>query len=322
MSRWFRFYDDAVDDPKVQRLPPHTFKAWVNLLCLAGKGGGILPSIADISFHLRMSETDARAVVDELIMCGLIDITPEQKLTPHNWTGRQYVSDTSKERVRRYRERRKEQGLPKQHCVSGKQKAAIMAKTDGKCAYCGTDENMTIDHMVPVGRGGTDDFSNLLPACRACNADKRHMTHDEYMSWDGRKRYSNDDVTLQKRPQTTDPEAESNTENKFFPSEQVAARKEGNELGFNFGLKNGRGKGETVETIAKRAEGLGLDATDLLGTTSRAKPKKPTAYMTALCVNRLKEQLLGLDEQILRDVLWGKPEHYATVCQMLLERST
>ena len=30
MSRWFRFYDAALDDPKVQRLPPAIFKlTWV-----------------------------------------------------------------------------------------------------------------------------------------------------------------------------------------------------------------------------------------------------------------------------------------------------
>jgi len=31
--RWFRFYAESVNDPKVQRLPAHLFKTWVNILC-------------------------------------------------------------------------------------------------------------------------------------------------------------------------------------------------------------------------------------------------------------------------------------------------
>ena len=55
MSRWFRFYDEALDDPKVQRLAPHLFKTWINLLCLASKEDGTMPSNDDIAFRLRIS---------------------------------------------------------------------------------------------------------------------------------------------------------------------------------------------------------------------------------------------------------------------------
>ena len=37
-KQWLRLYDDVLDDPEVQRLPPDLFKHWVNLLCLANKG--------------------------------------------------------------------------------------------------------------------------------------------------------------------------------------------------------------------------------------------------------------------------------------------
>ena len=104
MSRWFRYYDDAVNDPKVQRLAPHLFKAWINLLCLANKtGNGALPSVADIAFALRMSDIDAQSVVDELLLCGLIDIAHDKSLSPHNWKARQAPSDSSKERTKKWR---------------------------------------------------------------------------------------------------------------------------------------------------------------------------------------------------------------------------
>ncbi len=43
MTRWFRVYEDLVDDPKVQRLDPSCFKALINLWCLASANGGSWP---------------------------------------------------------------------------------------------------------------------------------------------------------------------------------------------------------------------------------------------------------------------------------------
>lgn len=106
--RWFRFYDDVLDDPKVQRLPPHLFKSWVNLLCLASKEGGNLPSDDDIAFKLRMSVKDAAEQIQDLIIAGLIDVKPNGARVAHNWEVRQCPSDTSAERTRKYRKRLRE----------------------------------------------------------------------------------------------------------------------------------------------------------------------------------------------------------------------
>lgn len=103
MSRWFRFYDEALDDPKVQKLPPHLFKAWVNLLCLASKNDGLMPPVDDIAFRLRCSAHDAQGQIDELIGLGLIDIRNDMKQEPHNWRKRQFANDTSTARVRKWR---------------------------------------------------------------------------------------------------------------------------------------------------------------------------------------------------------------------------
>jgi 5-methylcytosine-specific restriction endonuclease McrA len=41
------------------------------------------------------------------------------------------------------------------------------------CAYCGANENITIDHVVPLARGGDHTIGNFLPACKKCNSRKR-----------------------------------------------------------------------------------------------------------------------------------------------------
>jgi hypothetical protein len=105
--RWFRFYNEALDDPKVQRLAPHLFKAWVNLLCLASKEQGAIPSDDDIAFRLRISVADAAQQVSDLILAGLVDLLPDGSRVPHNWEERQYPSDTSAARMRKYRKTKK-----------------------------------------------------------------------------------------------------------------------------------------------------------------------------------------------------------------------
>lgn len=49
---------------------------------------------------------------------------------------------------------------------------AVFAR-DGKiCHNCGTEKDITIDHVIAVVRGGTDDPENLRPLCRSCNSRK------------------------------------------------------------------------------------------------------------------------------------------------------
>lgn len=40
------------------------------------------------------------------------------------------------------------------------------------CVYCGTDKDLTIDHIVPLSKGGENTFGNCTIACRSCNASK------------------------------------------------------------------------------------------------------------------------------------------------------
>ncbi len=50
------------------------------------------------------------------------------------------------------------------------------------CLYCGrrhADAGLTRDHVVPVSRGGRDVWSNVVTACRRCNARKGCRTPDE-----------------------------------------------------------------------------------------------------------------------------------------------
>ena len=58
---------------------------------------------------------------------------------------------------------------------------AAKAKFGGRCGYCGeTPKQMHIDHIVPKARGGTDELSNLMPACASCNNFKMSFSVEQF----------------------------------------------------------------------------------------------------------------------------------------------
>jgi hypothetical protein len=52
----------------------------------------------------------------------------------------------------------------------------IFERDNNQCRWCGTSENLTIDHIQPVSEGGTNRQSNLQTLCRSCNL-KRNREH-------------------------------------------------------------------------------------------------------------------------------------------------
>jgi hypothetical protein len=105
MSRWFRVYSELVDDPKFIRLGPDLRSALLMMWCVAAANDGKLPPLPDMAVKFRLSEARTKKLLDELRRCGFVD-DDETGSSPHNWSGRQYKSDVSNERVKRYRQRK------------------------------------------------------------------------------------------------------------------------------------------------------------------------------------------------------------------------
>lgn len=60
-------------------------------------------------------------------------------------------------------------------------------KAEGKCFYCGREfkpAELTMDHIVPLIRGGRSTKGNTVPACKECNSKKKYllpMEWEEYL---------------------------------------------------------------------------------------------------------------------------------------------
>ena len=59
-------------------------------------------------------------------------------------------------------------------------KDSIKGRWDYKCAYCGSEHNLSLDHIVPRSKGGSNHINNVLCACVSCNADK---AHEQWLLW-------------------------------------------------------------------------------------------------------------------------------------------
>ena len=52
----------------------------------------------------------------------------------------------------------------------------------GVCHYCQKKfqiAELTMDHVIPVGRGGHSNKGNIVVACKPCNTNKKHLTPAE-----------------------------------------------------------------------------------------------------------------------------------------------
>jgi len=53
----------------------------------------------------------------------------------------------------------------------------------GHCHYCGGEfapEDLTMDHLVPISRGGKASRNNVVPACKGCNSRKKYLLPIEW----------------------------------------------------------------------------------------------------------------------------------------------
>lgn len=50
-------------------------------------------------------------------------------------------------------------------------------RATGICHHCGQKfppKELTMDHLIPIIRGGKSTRGNLVPACKKCNADRKY----------------------------------------------------------------------------------------------------------------------------------------------------
>jgi hypothetical protein len=103
-NAWFRLYAEFATDPKVQMLSESDQRRLVMLFCFRCNNDVTLQD-EEVTFLLRISNDEWQQTKALFIARGFIDESNEIL----NWDKRQFKSDTSKNRVNAYRERKKQE---------------------------------------------------------------------------------------------------------------------------------------------------------------------------------------------------------------------
>lgn len=97
-NQWFRMYAEFANDPKVQMMSESDQRRLVMLFCLRCNGDVTLHD-EEVTFMLRISNDDWSRTKALFISKGFIDSNNNVL----NWNARQFISDSSAERVARHR---------------------------------------------------------------------------------------------------------------------------------------------------------------------------------------------------------------------------
>lgn len=87
------------------------------------------------------------------------------RVTRAQWLSRNLDFHRNKEQRRRARKRN-----AKTFRVTRKDTARLL---NGPCFYCGSKGEITLDHIIPLIKGGDHSVGNLVGACKACNSHKQ-----------------------------------------------------------------------------------------------------------------------------------------------------
>lgn len=85
-----------------------------------------------------------------------------------------FISEVSEQDVRREREKSRE--LRRSRWWRNR-------LAQGHCHWCGGTfpaEELTMDHIVPISRGGRATRNNVVPACKECNNKKKYLLPMEW----------------------------------------------------------------------------------------------------------------------------------------------
>lgn len=102
--------------------------------------------------------------------CAICAIDLARKITRHRWK-----INPNNIRVN--------SALRKASKPSRGKRGRIFKRDNHQCVYCGSGDNLTIDHAIPITRGGSNDEVNLVASCRTCNVVKGQKTQEEFLAY-------------------------------------------------------------------------------------------------------------------------------------------
>lgn len=123
-------------------------------------------TVAELAESLHTSPARARGWLESLERAGAIDAF---RISGHTKAYRLHRDDnrTPKPSVRRLGTRKP---------VPRSVRQSVYDRDNWRCIHCGSDKDLSLDHIIPWALGGSDEASNLQTLCRPCNSKKGAKT--------------------------------------------------------------------------------------------------------------------------------------------------
>ena len=198
MKPWFKFYGpEYLSDPKMLSLSAIERALWITMMCLASTSQeeGSIRYINEEKI-MMLTGMSAQESIDNLgflkkfVSLKMIEISGDNGdnvITVLNFQKKQESALSDYERVKRFREKHPESVLIEnakrrarrnnaQGSFTFEQWVEVVEKQGDKCVICknkfSNELPPTIDHIVPLSKGGSNDISNIQALCGRCNSSK------------------------------------------------------------------------------------------------------------------------------------------------------
>ena len=168
---WVRFDDGFMRHPKVLAAGRDARDLYIAAMFHCGThltdGFIMAPALPLIAAEAGVpyDEANTQALASRLVEVGLWQMV-QGGYQVHDYLGCSFDYTDA----RQYWDRIRPQVAPKVYELHGR-----------TCFYCGGTEDLTIDHKTPLSRGGSNELTNLVPACRSCNRNKGTKTAEEWI---------------------------------------------------------------------------------------------------------------------------------------------
>ena len=154
---------------------------FIGLWCIADREGRFEDRPKKIKMELfPMDDVDVDAALNELASGGF--------LVRYEVDGKRYVQiyNFAKHQVPHHKEVASEIPAPEGHKqvtkhpyqVSNETREAVFERDGNRCLKCGSSNDLSIDHVVPLSKGGDNNTDNLQTLCKTCNSSKGASSKD------------------------------------------------------------------------------------------------------------------------------------------------
>lgn len=144
--KWIKLYNSLLHSDDYLGLSGHR-RAILHGLWMAYASSGCELRMDPRSLSRRLQLKVTSQDLEALVTGGWMEMADAPSKTMNTWASR-YISEETRMKV--------------------------LARDGHQCRVCGSREDLEIDHVVPISKGGTGEISNLQTLCRKCNRSKHN----------------------------------------------------------------------------------------------------------------------------------------------------